>query len=81
MLPELTKTDWLARAKLTPGRDLWLEYAGDQKKKLHPDHKFSLNQVKRLDAKAPLGSFYYCGPLRGKSLGLYSYLLDVLNEG
>jgi len=80
MLPGLEKADWISRAKLTKGSDIWFEYKPQEKKILHPHDKYSLATVFDKKSKQQLGKIQHCGPNRSKSLGLFSYLLEIFSE-
>lgn len=80
VFPGLNREDWVSRAKTYKSNDVWLEYDPDQKSKLAPDHKFLLNSIYLKDSNQQIDNFYFCGFERSKSLGLYSYLLDIFSR-
>jgi hypothetical protein len=79
MLPGLLKADWVSRVKLEQGQDNWLEFSAGDKHKLYPSKNDSFENVYDKDSGKVIDSLYQCGPNRSKSLGFYSYLLDVFS--
>lgn len=75
ILPGLNRADWVSGVSLSAGQDLWIEYAPKSSKELF--QKSKLKQIYSLENKKEIKFFEHCGPSRAKSLGLYSYLLDV----
>lgn len=71
ILPGFTRSDWLARTKLTKGEDIWLQSATSSKK--FRDLYLTAN-------KARVKGIDYCGPDRAPSLGFFGYLLDVFAQ-
>lgn len=80
IFPGLTREDWISRAKVSQGNDIWLEYAPRDKAKLAPENRYLLSKVFHKEENKEIRHFYYCGLERAKSLGLYSYLLDVFSR-
>jgi hypothetical protein len=79
ILPGLTRADWISRAKLSKGEDIWIKYEPKQKQQLHPNSAYLVDTLYTKEDQIPVEALYYCGPDRAKSLGLYSYLLDIFS--
>ena len=79
MLPGLVRADWVSRVKLFEGKDTWFEFSPDNKKLLVPKNKNDFKYIYDKETNASIKSLYQCGPARAKSLGFYSYLLDVFS--
>ncbi len=78
MLPGIDKADFIARSKLSRGSDIWFEYSPEQKALLHPHHKHDFSQFYHKVDTQVLKGIKLCGPKRSRSLGLFSYLLDII---
>lgn len=79
MLPGFVKADWISRAKLIKGNDIWFEFRPSEKADLHPHSKKDFAHFYNNETKHKLAGIEHCGPNRAKSLGLYSYLLDIFS--
>ena len=79
IVPYMTKSEWLSKINFKRGSDIWIEYSADQKEYLHPKHEFSINKLYVKDQKQAVDSLSYCGPDRAKSLGTFSYILDIFS--
>jgi hypothetical protein len=79
MLPGLLKADWVSRVKLEQGEDNWFEFSASEKSTLYPGKNQNFEHVFDKDDGSVIDSLYQCGPNRSKSLGFYSYLLDVFS--
>jgi hypothetical protein len=80
MLPGFIKADWISRAKMVKGNDVWFEFKPDHKADLHPHSKKDFAHFYNIETKQKLDGIEQCGPNRAKSLGLYSYLLDIFSS-
>ena len=83
ILPGVVKSDWVSRSQLVAGDDIWFEFESSYKNKLSPSNAKSYPMFNRLKIKGDkdvlLDGIEHCGPGRGRSLGLFSYLLDVFS--
>lgn len=79
MLPGLVKADWISRAKLIKGKDIWFEFRPSEKDSLHPHSSRGFANFYDMDKGHRLSGIEHCGPNRSKSLGLYAYLLDIFS--
>ncbi|MAZ48071.1 MAG: hypothetical protein CME65_05890 [Halobacteriovoraceae bacterium] len=81
ILPGLKRSDWVSRAKLSEGSDIWFKYKPQIKLKLSPDSKTYQEELVTMrlkdKSKVQLLGLNHCGPSRARSLGLFSYLLDI----
>jgi hypothetical protein len=80
ILPGLQRSDWIANTKLFMTEDIWFQYPPQAKKELS---QFKPNNFKDLydkESRVHIQKIYHCGPNRSKSLGLYSYLLDLFSD-
>ena len=78
LFPGISKEEWTAGLRLVQGSDVWL------------NNPFKRLDGERLKVKSTLGSrvyrggkeiknIEYCGPLRARYLGLFGFILNVLN--
>lgn len=79
MLPGLVKADWVSRVKLSPGQDSWVEFAASDKQSLSPVNSLQTDFIYSKANRKPIECLHQCGPDRGKSLGFFSYLMDVFS--
>ena len=83
ILPGLKRSDWISRARLSEGEDIWYKHGPGSKSSLSPESLKSVQGFKQMRMKdlpkVNLEGLHYCGPGRARSLGLFSYLLDVFS--
>jgi len=79
ILPGVAKADFISRAKLILGEDLWFEYSPEQKKLLHPESPYKLDSFFDNTSLLKVDRIKNCSSNRTKSLGFYTYLLDVFS--
>lgn len=75
LLPDLSLEEFQFNCQMRPGRDLWMESRKAQKSLSLAD-KSSARLYSTQDG-AQVKGLEYWGPLKAKSLGLFSYLLDL----
>ncbi|MCO4753560.1 MAG: hypothetical protein KC478_03715 [Bacteriovoracaceae bacterium] len=79
IFPGLNKTDWDSQISFTQGKDVWLENVknslSSQRLKIHSDLGSECHYQGRAVKK-----LIYCGPLRGRFLGYFGYLLNIFTR-
>jgi hypothetical protein len=76
LLPGLSLDDWMHQVQYEKSRDLWMEFLSSKKNVGHFSRlKDSVLQHKENDNK--IDQLYYWGPLKARSLGMFSYLVDL----
>ena len=56
------------------------KYTPNEKASLHIDDNYSLNNMYLEGKSSPVKGISYCGVDRAKSMGLYSYILDIFSH-
>lgn len=83
ILPGIKKSDWVSRARLSKGQDIWFEFSPDFKRKLPKDKEqqsLLFSQFTLKEGGQTLRGITHCGPDRARSKGLYSYLIDLFSN-
>jgi hypothetical protein len=77
LLPGLKRADFISSVKLTPGRDTWYNVENQKPNNLKPSNLKPLSRLYLNSNKKKIEGIELCSTLRSRSLGLYSYLLDL----
>jgi hypothetical protein len=77
ILPGLSRSEWVANVRLEQGSDYWFKYTQQEKKGLRTLDGKDLSIIYDKTSGQRLENMQYYGPKSSKSLGLFSYLLDI----
>lgn len=80
LLPGLSFEHFSDQIELNSGKDLWLESRGGQSGTFYANRDRDLTLFHKENGET-IKHLEYWGPLKAKSLGLYSYLLDLQSRG
>lgn len=77
LLPGIKLDDWSSQIEFSAGTDYWVESlrhkTGKSSDYIHQDDGLYVNKKK-------IKNLVYCGPNRTRTLGLYSYTLDLIDS-
>jgi len=80
VLPGLDKADWSGQMEFSRGSDSWIEYHIKDKEILIPKKVAENSHLYNRDNGVKVTKLDYCGPSRSKSMGLFSYTLDLMSS-
>lgn len=76
LFPGLDYQDWIRQVQYAPSKDLWVEYLSN-KKSVGNFAKKSDELLTHKDSGRKIKRLHYWGPVKARSMGIYSYLVDL----
>lgn len=76
LLPGLEEDEWHRHVTFSPSRDIWVEYLS-HKKNVGNFAKKADQFLADKETGNPVKRLHYWGPIKAKSMGIFSYLLDL----
>lgn len=76
LLPGLDQDDWFRQVEFQSSRDIWIEYLSS-KKNVGNFAKKSDELLTHNESGDLIKKLHYWGPVKAKSMGIFSYLIDL----